>query len=183
MTGRGKFKGRIMDASTIQRALQRIAHQILERNPRVEDLVLIGIRTRGVPLALRLASIIKSLEGRPVAVGVLDISLYREDLTQIDDCPVLNKTEIPFDITGKVLILVDDVLFTGRTTRVALNALMDMGQPRLVQAAVLIDRGHRQLPIHADYVGKNVPTTDNEIVHVMLKETDNEEQVFLAEKD
>ncbi|HSP06908.1 MAG TPA: bifunctional pyr operon transcriptional regulator/uracil phosphoribosyltransferase PyrR [Acidobacteriota bacterium] len=183
MTGRGKFKGRIMDASAIHRALQRIAHQILERNPRVEDLALIGIRTRGVPLALRLASMIKGIEGKPVAVGVLDISLYREDLSQIDDSPVLNKTEIPFDIMGKAVILVDDVLFTGRTTRVALNALMDMGQPQLVQAAVLIDRGHRQLPIHADYVGKNVPTTDNEIVHVMLKETDNEEQVFLAEKD
>lgn len=183
MSAKGKLKARIMDPGAIQRALQRMAHQILERNPRVEHLVLIGIRTRGVPLAQRLASIIKGLEGKTVAVGILDISLYRDDLTQVADHPVLNKTEIPFDITGKAVILIDDVLFTGRTTRTAINALMDIGHPSLVQVAVLIDRGHRQLPIHADYVGKNVPTADHEIVHVLLKETDNEEQVLLAEKN
>ena len=172
-----------MDPGAIQRALQRIAHQILERNPRVEDLVLIGIRTRGVPLAQRLASIIKGLEGTPVAMGILDITLYREDLTQIAEHPVLNRTEIPFSVSGKAVIIVDDVLYSGRTTHAAINALMAVGAPRLLQAAVLIDRGHRQLPIHADYVGKNVPTADHEIVHVLLKETDNEEQVLLAEKD
>lgn len=180
---RGKYKARIMDAGAIQRALQRIAHQILERNPRVEDFALIGIRSRGVPLAQRLAAILKGFEGQPVTMGVLDISLYRDDLSQIADRPVLNKTEIGFDINDRVIILVDDVLYTGRTTLSALNALMNLGEPRLVQAAVLIDRGRRRLPVHADYVGKNVPTADNEIVHVLLKETDHEDQVILAERD
>lgn len=172
-----------MDAAAVQRALQRIAYQILERNSRIEDLVLIGIRTRGVPLAQRLAGIIKGMEGTSVTAGVLDIHLYEDDLTEVSEHPVVNDSEIPFDIAEKVVILVDDVLYTGRTTLSAVNALMQAGHPRLIQAAVLIDRGHRRLPLHADYVGKNVPTADNEIIHVMLKETDNEDQVLLSEKD
>jgi len=180
---KGTFKARIMDATAMQRALNRIAHQIIERNPKVDELALIGIRTRGVPLAQRLSSAIKGIEGKSVATGILDITLYRDDLTTIASHPVVGKTEIPFSITDKTVILVDDVLYTGRTIRSALDALIDFGRPRAIQAAVLIDRGHRELPIHADYVGKNVPTASNEIVHVMLKETDHDEQVIITEKD
>ena len=166
----------------MQRALNRIAHQIIERNPTVDELALIGIRTRGVPLAQRLSSSIKGIEGKSVATGILDITLYRDDLTAVASHPVVRKTEIPFSIADKTVILVDDVLYTGRTIRSALDALIDFGRPRAIQAAVLIDRGHRELPIHADYVGKNVPTASNEIVHVMLKEIDHEEQVVITEK-
>jgi pyrimidine operon attenuation protein/uracil phosphoribosyltransferase len=182
MINRGHFKARIMDAAGIQRALHRIAHQILERNPNA-DFALVGIHTRGVPLAQRLASIIKGLEGQPVTTGAVEISLYRDDLTEIAEQPHLKRKDIDFDVNGKVLVVVDDVLYTGRTLRTALNALMEGGSPKLVQAAVLIDRGRRRLPLHADYVGKNVPTAGNEIVHVLLKETDGEDQVILAEKD
>jgi pyrimidine operon attenuation protein/uracil phosphoribosyltransferase len=177
------FKARIMDSTALQRALNRIAHQIIERNPRVDELALIGIRTRGVPLAQRLSSAIKGIEGKSVPTGILDITLYRDDLTAIASHPVVRKTDIPFSIADKTVILVDDVLYTGRTIRSALDALIDFGRPRAIQAAVLIDRGHRELPIHADYVGKNVPTASNELVHVMLKEIDNEEQVIITEKD
>jgi pyrimidine operon attenuation protein / uracil phosphoribosyltransferase len=180
---KGTFKARIMDATAMQRALNRIAHQIIERNPKVDDLVLIGIRTRGVPLAQRLSAAIKNIEGKAVATGTLDITLYRDDLTTIAAHPVVGKTELPFSITDKTVILVDDVLYTGRTIRSALDALIDFGRPRAIQAAVLIDRGHRELPIHADYVGKNVPTASNEIVHVLLKETDNEDQVIITKKE
>jgi pyrimidine operon attenuation protein/uracil phosphoribosyltransferase len=172
-----------MDSTAMQRALNRIAHQIIERNPKVEELALIGIRTRGVPLAQRLSSAIKGIEGKSVPTGILDITLYRDDLTAIASHPVVRKTDIPFSIGDKTVILVDDVLYTGRTIRSALDALIDFGRPRAIQAAVLIDRGHRELPIHADYVGKNVPTASNEIVHVMLKEIDHEEQVIITEKD
>ncbi len=172
-----------MDQTAIQRALTRLAHQIMERNPNVDDFVLIGIRTRGVPLVTRLANIIKGIEGKPVATGILDITLYRDDLTTVAAAPVVRKTEIPFDIENKTVILVDDVLYTGRTIRAALDALIDFGRPLAIQAAVLIDRGHRELPIHADYVGKNVPTAREEIVHVLLKETDGDEQVVITERD
>jgi pyrimidine operon attenuation protein / uracil phosphoribosyltransferase len=178
--GKGKFKARILDATAINRALNRIAHQILERNPEIDDVVLIGIRTRGVPLAQRLASIIKGIEGKSVKTGILDITLYRDDFTMISAHPVVHKTEIPCSITKKTVILIDDVLYTGRTTRAAMDALIDFGRPKGIQLAVLIDRGHRELPIHADYVGKSVPTALNEIVDVMLKETDKEEQVIVT---
>ena len=180
---KGRFKARILDSAAMQRALNRIAHQILELNPNVEELVLIGIRTRGVPLAMRLAEIIRQIEGKTVATGILDITLYREDLTAIAAHPIVKKPELPFNLTNKTVILVDDVLYTGRTTRAALDALMAFGRPRTIQLAVLIDRGHRELPIHADYVGKNVPTGSNEIVDVRVKETDNEDQVVILEKD
>lgn len=181
--GKGKFKARIMDATAIHRALSRIAHEILEHNPRVEEFALIAIRRRGVPLANRLAQIIKSMEGVPVKTGILDITLYRDDLTTIADSPVLNKTDIPFDISGKTMILVDDVLYTGRTFLTALQTLYQIGHPEAIRAAVLIDRGHRQLPLHADYIGKTVPTASNEIVRVELKEIDHEDQVILSEID
>lgn len=180
---KGKFKARILDATDMQRALTRVAHEILERNPNVEDILLIGIRRRGVPLARRLAQIIKNIEGKPAAVGILDISFYHDDLTTISAHPIVKKSEIPIDLAGKTVILVDDILYTGRTIRAALDALNTSGRPRAIQAAVLIDRGHRELPIHADYVGKNVPTGSNEIVHVMVKEIDKEDQVIITEKD
>jgi pyrimidine operon attenuation protein/uracil phosphoribosyltransferase len=183
MNNKGRMKARIMDAVAIDRTLHRIAHQILERNPKLQDVALIGIRRRGVPLAQRLGAILKSMEGVSVPIGVLDITLYHDDLTQIAPRPVLNGTDIPFHIENCTVILVDDVLFTGRTVLSALEALYHTGHPRTVQLAVLIDRGHRILPIHADYAGKTVPTMDNEIVHVMLKEIDNDEQVLLGEKE
>jgi pyrimidine operon attenuation protein/uracil phosphoribosyltransferase len=180
---RGKFKARILDSTAMQRALNRIAHQILERNPNTEDMVLIGIRTRGVPLCHRLAHIIRQIEGKNVAIAILDIKLYREDLTQVAEAPVVRETEIPFSVKGKTVILVDDVLYTGRTTHAALDALLSIGRPAAIQLAVLIDRGHRELPIHADYVGKNVPTGSDEIVDVRVKEIDNEDQVLILEKE
>jgi pyrimidine operon attenuation protein/uracil phosphoribosyltransferase len=177
-----RFKTRILDASAIQRALSRIAHEILERNSNVDQLVLIGIRTRGVPLAQRLASIIKSIEGKTVATESLDIILYSEDLTAIAPDPIVRKADLRTALTGKTVILVDDVLYTGRTIRAALNALSELGRPKAIQLAVLIDRGHRELPIYADYVGKNVPTASDEIVDVRLKEVDGEELVVITGK-
>lgn len=181
LQGKGKFKARILDATAMQRALTRIAHEILERNPNMDEIVLIGIRKRGVPLAKRLSMIIKSIEGKPAATGTIDITPYRDDMRA--NRPAIKKSEIPIDITEKTVILVDDVLYTGRTIRAALDALLDFGRPKAIQAAVLIDRGHRELPIHADYVGKNVPTASNEIVSVMVEEIDKHDQVIIAEKE
>ncbi len=154
----------------------------MESNKGTKDLLLVGVRTRGVPLARRLAEIIEEIEGVSVPVGVLDISLYRDDLTTVAEQPVLNHTTMPVDIAGKIVILVDDVLFTGRTARAALDAVMDLGRPARIQLAVLIDRGHRELPIRADYVGKNLPTSTKEIVAVRLDETDEEERVLILER-
>jgi len=165
-------RGRIMDEATIDRTLTRIAHEILEKHRGCDGLVLVGIRTRGVPLARRLCEKIKKIEGCEIPVGLLDINLYRDDLTTISDHPILRKTEIPFPIDGQKVILVDDVLFTGRTIRAALDGIIDLGRPRLIQLAVLVDRGHRELPIRADYVGKNVPTSLDEKVRVSLREED-----------
>jgi pyrimidine operon attenuation protein/uracil phosphoribosyltransferase len=178
-----KEKAQIMDADGIRRALTRIAHEILERNKGVKDLVLIGIRTRGVPLAQRIAAKIGEIEGVPVPLGVLDITLYRDDLSRLGYHPVLHKTEVPFDITDKNVVLVDDVLYTGRTVRAALDALMDLGRPRTVQLAVLVDRGHRELPIRADYVGKNVPTSRREVISVNLREVDGIDKVVIEEPE
>ena len=174
-------KAEIMDTTSMRRAIIRIAHEMVEAGKGVSDLALVGIRTRGVPLAKRLANYIKDIEGKAIPVGILDITLYRDDLTTIAHQPVVHKTEIPFDVTDKTIVLVDDVLFTGRTVRAALDALIDHGRPGRIQLAVLIDRGHRELPIRADYVGKNVPTSKQEIVNVRLMETDNEERVFIQE--
>ena len=168
-----------MDAEAIRRALTRIAHEILEHNKGTEALALVGIRTRGAILAKRLAKAIELIDRRPIQVGVLDITLYRDDLSRIAPNPVVHATEIPFDVTELHLVLVDDVLFTGRTIRAALNALSDLGRPQTIQLAVLVDRGHRELPIRADYVGKNIPTNLREHVEVRLNELDETEEVIL----
>jgi len=178
----GSILGTIMDEATIERALTRMAHEILEKHKGVEGLALVGIRSRGVPLAQRLAARIRTFEGQTVPVGILDINLYRDDLSAIADHPVLRKTEIPFSLDDVKVILVDDVLFTGRTIRAALDALIDLGRPRLIQLCVLVDRGHRELPIRADYVGKNVPTSLDQKVSVLLVETDGRDAVELTER-
>ncbi|MCD6451700.1 MAG: bifunctional pyr operon transcriptional regulator/uracil phosphoribosyltransferase PyrR [Acidobacteria bacterium] len=175
----GEIKARIMDKERIDRTITRIAHEIIERNKGVDDLVLIGIRTRGVSLAKRLAEKIEEIEGKKIKVGILDITLYRDDLTVIGPQPIVKETKIPFPITNKKVVLVDDVLFTGRTVRAALDSLIDFGRPRSIQLAVLIDRGHRELPIRADYVGKNVPTSLKELVEVRLTEEDGEDLVVI----
>jgi pyrimidine operon attenuation protein/uracil phosphoribosyltransferase len=177
---RSPERTRIMDADAIRRAVARIAHEIVERNAASENLVLVGIRTRGVPLAQRLADKIGELEGRAPGGGVLDINLYRDDLSRIAEYPVLRKTEIPTGVDDRCIVLVDDVLYTGRTIRAALDGLMDLGRPARIQLAVLVDRGHRQLPIRADFVGKNVPTSEAEVVEVHLTETDGEDEVTLV---
>jgi len=174
--------GVVMDEATIDRALTRMAHEILEKHRGVDDLALVGIRTRGVPLAQRLAAKIRAIEGRDVPVGTLDINLYRDDLTTIAEHPVLRKTEIPFPMDRRKIVLVDDVLFTGRTIRAALDALIDLGRPRRIQLCVLVDRGHRELPIRADYVGKNIPTSLDQQVRVSLKESDGRESVELVQE-
>lgn len=177
-----KTKTVIMDEDKIRRSLTRIAHEIIEKNKGTEDLVLIGIRSRGVPLAHRLNEIIEQIEGHKVPEGIIDITLYRDDLSSLAEKPVLNKTEIPFDLKGKNVVLVDDVLYTGRTVRAALDAMADLGRAKTVQLAVLIDRGHKELPIRADFIGKNVPTSKNEVIAVLLKETDGVDEVLIKEK-
>ena len=175
-------KAVLMDEDGIRRALMRIAHEIVEKNHGTEHLVLVGIRKRGVPIAARLGAEIAQIEGRELPRGVLDITLYRDDLNELAYQPIVYTTEIPLDITDKTVILVDDVLYTGRTIRAAMNALLDLGRPRMIQLAVLIDRGHRELPIRADYVGKNVPTASAEDVSVQLHDTDTEEKVVIRER-
>lgn len=172
-------KSLLMDAAQMQRALSRIAHEIIERNKGLERVVLVGIRRRGVPLAQRLSARLKEFEGRTVPVGTLDITLYRDDLTELHTVPMVERSEIPFKLPGAVVVLVDDVLYTGRTVRAALDALLDIGRPAVIQLAVLIDRGHRELPIRADYVGKNVPTASREVVEVHMVEVDGEDFVAL----
>lgn len=174
-------KGRLMSASEIERTLVRLAHEIVERNNGAANLGLVGIKRRGVPLAQRLGKIIESIEKIPVQTGMLDISFYRDDLTTRDVRPVVEKGEIGFDIEGRDIILMDDVLYTGRTIRAALDALFDHGRPKSVQLLVLIDRGHRELPIEARFIGRIVPTSRREIIEVKLREIDNEEQVILVE--
>lgn len=171
----------LMDAKAIQRALTRISHEIIEKNKGVKHIVLVGIRTRGVPLAERIAAEIEKIEGTKVPVGILDITLYRDDLSTLAYQPVVRPTRMPVDITEKTTILVDDVLYTGRTIRAAMDALIDMGRPRVIQLAVLVDRGHRELPIRADYVGKNVPTASKEVVSVQISTQDELEQVIIKE--
>lgn len=171
----------LLDHEGIRRALVRISHEILEKNKGIENVVLVGIRTRGVPIAERLAEAIGDIEGQRPALGVLDITLYRDDLSTLAYQPIVRPTELPVDITGKTIVLVDDVLYTGRTIRAALDALIDMGRPKAIQLAVLVDRGHRELPIRADYVGKNVPTSSKEVVNVLLEDIDGEEKVVLRE--
>ena len=175
-----KVKATIMDEEEIERAIMRIAHQIIEHNKIIKDLVVIGIRTRGVYLAQRLAKIISKIGGKEIPIGILDITLYRDDLTAIGPQPIVRTTEFPFDITGKKVILVDDVLYTGRTIRAALDSIIDFGRPKFIRLVVLVDRGHRELPIRADYVGKNLPTSKKEIVEVNLKEIDGKDKGRLS---
>lgn len=172
----------VLDAPSIERAATRMAHEILEKNNGVDGLCLIGIQTRGVILAQRLEKIIEKISHANVPIGILDINLYRDDLTKVAEQPIIHKTEINFDLDNKIVVLVDDVLYTGRTIRSALDAIVDFGRPKCIELAVLIDRGHRELPIRADFVGKNIPTSENEIVHVHFSETDKVEEVVVAEK-
>jgi pyrimidine operon attenuation protein/uracil phosphoribosyltransferase len=171
----------VMDADRIGRTLTRIAHEIVERNKGVEDLALVGVRSRGVPIARRLAQALKDITGEDVPTGSLDITLYRDDVMRhtVGPQPLVRRTEIPFSIDDKKILLVDDVLYTGRTTRAALDALIDFGRPKAIQLIVLVDRGHRELPIKADYVGKNLPTTLDESVQVYLVETDERDEVVV----
>lgn len=171
----------ILNDKDMSRAISRIAHEILEKNKGIENLVLVGIRTRGVYLAKRLVQKIKEIENVTIDLGILDITLYRDDLGKSKPNPAIKKTEIPFPIKGKKIVLCDDVLFTGRTIRAAIDALMDFGRPSTVQLAVLIDRGHRELPIRPDYVGKNIPTSREMLVKVKMREEDNEDQVVIVE--
>ena len=174
----------ILSAEDIRRAVRRIAHEIIERNGDLRSIVLVGLHTRGVPLAERLAGAIEEFEGQRIPVGTLDIGLYRDDLAQIDVSRArIQPTEMLTDIEGKNVVLVDDVLFTGRSIRAALDALTDFGRPAAIQLAVLVDRGHRELPIRADYVGKNIPTSLNEDVRVLLQETDAEDEVRIEKPE
>jgi len=170
---------RILDADELRRALTRIAHEIVERNGGTDDLVLVGVRSRGVPLARRLAGLIEQHEGVSLPVGALDISFYRDDLTKVAHAPIVKKTQAMPEIAGKTVVLVDDVLYTGRTVRAALDALTDHGRPQAVRLVVVIDRGHRELPIRPDHVGKNLPTSREEIVHVRVVENDGSDEVVL----
>ena len=185
VTGDPSVARPVLEAADVGRALTRIAHEIVERNKGVEDLALVGVRTRGVFIARRLARTLKEITGDEVPTGALDITLYRDDLMRhaVGPQPVIRRTEIPFSIDNKKILLVDDVLYTGRTTRAALDALSDLGRPRAVQLAVLVDRGHRELPIRADYVGKNIPTSLTETVHVLLEEDDGRDAVLLGPAD
>lgn len=178
-----KFKTRLLSGDDVERALVRISHQIIEKNHGTDNLCLIGIRTRGVPLAYRLRDHIQSIEGTLPEVGTLDITLYRDDLTSLAEEPQVGHTDVPFSVTDKVVILVDDVIYTARTARCALEAIMKLGRPARVYLAVLIDRGHRELPIRADFVGKNIPTSKNEIVNVLIPPVDSELGVDLYEDE
>jgi len=176
-------KTQILDEMQVTRSVTRIAHEIIERNHGCSDLCLVGIRTRGEPISRRIADAIKRVEGVDVPVGSLDITFYRDDLSHVYAEPRLNRTEIPFEVEGRTVVLVDDVLYTGRTVRAAIEALMDMGRARCIQLAVLIDRGHRELPIRADFVGKNIPTSQREFVRVNIEPVDGETNVWLFDKE
>lgn len=178
-----KVKSIIMDHAAINRALKRMAHEIIEQNKGLENIYLVGIRTRGVPMAQRIQGYLKEIENIEIPVGLLDITLYRDDLTTISHQPVIKGSEINFELENSRVILFDDVLYTGRTVRAALEALLDFGRPKDIQLCVLIDRGHRELPIKADYVGKNVPTSSEEIIKVSFNETDNDESVKIMLRD
>ena len=174
-----KPKAQLMNEDAMHRALKRMSHEILEQNEGAENLVLLGIRRRGVPLAKEIAKNIKEIEGSDVQIGELDITLYRDDLSETDPAPTINETKVDFPVKDKIVVLVDDVIYTGRTVRAALDAISELGRPAQIQLAVLIDRGHRELPIRADFVGKNVPTSRNEIVSVQVTDVDGQMQVNL----
>jgi len=175
-------KKRLLDGPRMNRAIRRMAIEIVEKNRGIEDLLIVGIRSRGVPIGERIAKEIGEMEGQEVPFGILDITLYRDDLTTIAPQPVVKPTKLPEPIDDKIVVLVDDVLYTGRTVRAALDALIDFGRPRAVMLAVLIDRGHRELPIHADVIGKTVPTDADEVIKVRMAELDDEDEVLIMEK-
>ena len=175
-------KAQVLDATALDRALTRIAHEIIEKNGGAKDVAFVGLRTRGVTLAQRLAAKVAAIDGASIAVGTLDITLYRDDL-DLRGAPVVRGTDIPFPIKDKTVVLVDDVLFTGRTIRAALEALIDLGRPKMIQLAILVDRGHRELPIRPDYIGKNLPTSRREAVAVRLTEHDGEDRVVIEEPE
>lgn len=179
----GREKTVILDEFATARAIMRISHEIAERNKGAENVVLIGVITRGAPLARMIRENIEKIEGKAVPTGYVDITLYRDDLSEISDMPTVKKTDVPFSVQDKNVVLCDDVLYTGRTARAAMEAVLSLGRPASIQLAVLVDRGHRELPIRADYVGKNVPTSQNEVIAVRLKETDGEQCVKLYEYD
>ncbi len=176
-----KIKARVMDARNIKRTLQRMSTEIIERNRNLKNLVIIGIRTRGIYLGKRISKLIKTMEGVDIPVGVLDITLYRDDFSELEAQHMVQKTEINFPVAKRDVLLVDDVLFTGRTIRAAMDSLIDLGRPKTIQLLVLIDRGHRELPIRADYVGKFLPTSKRELVEVKLKEIDEVDEVLISE--
>lgn len=177
-----ELKALLLDDKAINRTLIRISHEIIERNKGIDDVVLIGIKTRGYPLAKRIAEYIKGIEGHEVPVGYVDITLYRDDLSTTEDTPEVKDSDLGVDINNKKVIIVDDVLYTCRTVRAAIDAIIDVDRPQVIQLAVLIDRGHKELPIRADYVGKNIPTSKNEIVSVELKEIDGDDSVKIYNK-
>ncbi|MDP8253182.1 MAG: bifunctional pyr operon transcriptional regulator/uracil phosphoribosyltransferase PyrR [Candidatus Kaelpia aquatica] len=174
-------RSKVLDSKQLHKTIRRISHEIIERNKSLTDIAIVGIRTRGVYLADRIVGNISEIEGVEVPSGALDITLYRDDFTLIAEQPVVKETELNFDINGKLIIIVDDVLFTGRTIRCAMDALIDFGRPKAIQLAVLVDRGHRELPIRADYVGKNIPTSLSESIEVRLKEVDKKDEVVMLE--
>lgn len=178
-----KLKAILLDEKAINRTLIRISHEIIERNKGIDDLVLIGIKTRGYPLAKRLANYIKSIEGKEVPVGHVDITLYRDDLTKLKDNPRVENSDLGVEIKNKKVVIVDDVLYTCRTVRAAIDAIMDVDRPTVIQLAVIIDRGHKELPIRADYVGKNIPTSKNEVIAVRLKEIDGDDSVKIYDSN
>jgi len=174
------YKAKIMDDLDMDRALKRISHEIIE-NCDLKDLYLVGIQRRGVPIAKRIAGYIEKFEEVEIQVGILDITFYRDDLSLLSDHPIINGTDVPFSVQDKIIVMIDDVLYTGRTGRAAIDALMDMGRPKCIKFAVMVDRGHRELPIRADFVGKNLPTSNSEIVHVMVKEMDGQDMVVITD--
>ena len=176
-----EFKADVMDADALRRCLIRMSHQILERNGGTDNLCLVGIKRRGVPIARMIRDNILNIEGADVPVGTLDITLYRDDLSELGSFPKISESDLPFDVTGKTIVLVDDVMFTGRSCRAAIDALMNRGRPKNIQLAVLVDRGHRELPLRPDYVGKNVPTSREEKVKVMVKELDGCDMAVILE--
>ena len=177
-----EFKADIMDSDAVKRSLTRISHQILERNGGTKELCLVGVRRRGVPLAEVIRDNILNIEGTEVPVGVIDITLYRDDLTELEEAPEVHDTALPFDVTGKTIVIVDDVIYTGRTTRAAMDCILKCGRPAYIQLAVLVDRGHRELPIRPDFVGKNIPTSHDELVSVRVPSIDGESGVKLFRK-
>lgn len=177
-----ELKNQLLDEKAIGRTLTRVSHEIIEKNKGIEDVVLIGIKRRGYPIAQRIALLIEKIEGVKIQVGSVDITLYRDDLTTLNEQPIINSNSLEVDVKNKKVILVDDVLYTGRTARAAIDAVIHNGRPRLIQLAVLIDRGHRELPIRADYVGKNLPTSKDELVSVELMEVDGTDSVKIYEK-